>query len=169
LSFTSEEIWRLLPGDRAESVFLSTWHVVPETSPEAVDWTALIQLRGDVTRELEKLREAGSVGAPLDAEVDVYCTPAEYSRFNALGAELRFLLVTSAARVHRVDSPPADAVAATNTGREGVWIAVKPATMTKCVRCWHHQPDVGVSPQHPELCGRCVTNVDGPGERRLFV
>ncbi len=169
LSFTAEEIWRLLPGKRAESVFLATWHAVPEAGRHDLDWTALIQLRGDVTRELEKLREAGSIGAPLDAEVDVYCTPAEYARFSALGDELRFLFITSAARIHQVDSAPANAVAATNAGREGVWIAVKPATAVKCVRCWHRQPDVGAYPQYPEVCGRCVTNLEGPGERRVFV
>jgi isoleucyl-tRNA synthetase len=169
LSFTAEEIWRLLPGQRAESVFLETWHGVPEASLDGIDWAALIRLRGDVTRELEKLREAGSIGAPLDAEVDVYCTSGEYPVFNSLGEELRFLLITSAARVHQVDSAPSDAVTATNTGREGVWIVVRPSAAVKCVRCWHRRPDVGADPEHPELCGRCVTNVFGSGERRRFV
>jgi isoleucyl-tRNA synthetase len=68
LSFTAEEIWRYLPGERSESVFLETWHTVPETQPDNIEWPALIQLRTDVTRELEKLRDAGSIGAPLDAE-----------------------------------------------------------------------------------------------------
>ncbi len=171
LSFTAEEIWRELPGkgQRAESVFLATWHSVPEASLGGIDWSALIQLRAAVVRELEKLREAGSIGAPLDAEVDVYCTPAEYDRFNSLGDELRFLLITSAARMHRVDAAPANAVAATSTGREGVWIAVKPAAAAKCVRCWHRQPDVGANSEHPALCGRCLINIEGPGERRQFV
>ena len=169
LSFTAEEIWRFLPGKRAESVFLETWYAVPEAQADPIDWPALSQLRGDVVRELEKLREAGSIGAPLDAEADIYCTAAEFGRFNALGAELRFLLITSEARVHQVTTPPAEATAAANTGSAGVWIAVKPATAVKCVRCWQKRPDVGVSSAHPELCGRCVTNIEGPGERRLFV
>ena len=166
LSFTTEEIWRLLPGKRSESVFLETWHPVPEASLEGIDWPALIQLRSQVTRELEKLREAGSIGAPLDAEADVYVVSGEHARFSALGDELRFLLITSEARLHKVDAPPADAVAV--AGREGVWVAVKPATAMKCVRCWHRRHDVGSSPQHPLLCARCVINVEGPGERRKF-
>ena len=169
LSFTAEEIWRLLPGKRSESIFLETWHPVPEAGLDGIDWSALIHLRAQVTRELEKLREAGSIGAPLDAEADIYVTPSEFARINALGAELHFLLITSEARVHEVDAAPAGAVvAAAPPGREGVWIAVKPASATKCVRCWHRRPDVGANPQHPELCGRCVTNVEGPGERRKF-
>jgi isoleucyl-tRNA synthetase len=169
LSFTAEEIWRFLPGEHSESVFLETWHAVPETPSDSIDWASLIQLRTDVVRGLEKLRDAGSIGAPLDAEVDVYCAPDEYARFNALGEELRFLFITSQARVHEVAAPPDEAVLATSTGRGGVWISMKPASDPKCVRCWHRRPDVGKYPEHPELCGRCVTNVEGPGEQRKFV
>jgi isoleucyl-tRNA synthetase len=170
LSFTAEEIWQFLPGERSESVFLETWHRAPEVAASDIEWPALLQLRSDVTRELEKLRDAGSIGAPLDAEVDVYCSPDEYARFSALGDELRFFFITSHARVQRVEgAPPADAALATNTGRAGVWIAVKPTSDPKCVRCWQRRPDVGSNPKHPELCGRCVTNVEGPGETRRFV
>ena len=119
-------------------------------------------------KELEKLRDAGAIGAPLDAEVDVYCVPAEFERFNALGDELRFFLITSAARMHRVSAAPEGAVQAAGAAREGVWIAVKPTAAAKCVRCWHRLPDVGSHPEHPELCARCVVNVAGSGERRRF-
>jgi len=170
LSFTAEEIWEFLPGERSESVFLETWHAVPEVSAADIEWPALLQLRGDVTRELEKLRDGGAIGAPLDAEVDIYCAPDEYARFNALGEELRFFFITSHARVHRIEgTPPPDSVPATNTGRGGVWIAVKPTSDPKCVRCWQRRPDVGSNPNHPEICGRCVSNIEGPGEDRRFI
>ena len=170
LSFTAEEIWEFLPGEHSESVFLETWHPTPEVAAADVEWPAFLQLRGDVTRELEKLRDAGSIGAPLDAEVDVYCAPDEYARFSALGDELRFFFITSHARVQRIEgAPPAGAAPAVSTGRGGVWIAVKPTSDPKCIRCWQRRPDVGSNPKHPEICGRCVTNVDGPGELRRFV
>jgi len=168
LSFTAHDIWRHLPGAPGDSVFLSQWHVLPESGAQDIDWTAFIQLKRDVSRELEKLREAQLIGAPLDAEVEVYCVPAEFDRFNVLGAELRFWLITSEARVHRVSAAPAGAVAATETGREGVWLAVRATNHPKCVRCWHHRADVGVEPALPELCARCVGNVEGPGEVRRF-
>jgi isoleucyl-tRNA synthetase len=88
---------------------------------------------------------------------------------SALGEELRFLLITSAARVHEVTAPPADAVASENAAQSGLWVRVQPSKETKCVRCWHHRPDVGSDPRHPELCARCVANVDGPGEVRSLV
>ena len=175
LSFTAEEIWGQLPGARLESVFLSTWHALPPTGapgqPGAIDWAALIALRTDVARELERLRIAGEIGAPLEAELDVYCLEAQYPRLNALGDELRFLMITSQARVQRVQrvsAAPAGAVEAALVPGGGVWISVRRTAAVKCVRCWHHREDVGQSPAHPELCARCAGNVTGPGEVRRY-
>jgi isoleucyl-tRNA synthetase len=67
--------------------------------------------------------------------------------------------------VIEVDTAPVDAV---QTHAEGVWIEVKPSSQPKCVRCWHLRSDVGSDPSHPELCARCVVNVEGPGEERKF-
>ena len=167
LSFTAEEIWRYLPGERAESVFHVTWHTPPEVPAGAIDWDAFIELRTDVTRELEKLRDTGAIGAPLDASIDVYCLPEQQRRFAALGPELRFLLITSEARVHEVTAPPAGAVAAAQL--PGVWLAAAPNTDPKCVRCWNRRPDVGTHTHHPQLCGRCIVNLGMPGEERRSV
>jgi len=167
LSFTAEEAWRHLPGERAESVFHVTWHHPPAAPAARIDWAAFIELRTDVTRELEKLRDTGAIGAPLDARVDVYCLAQEYPRFAALGAELRFLLITSEAAVHEVAAAPPQAVPAANL--PGVWIAVSADTDAKCVRCWNRRPDVGRHSQHPQLCGRCVGNLALPGEARRYV
>jgi isoleucyl-tRNA synthetase len=169
LSFTAEEVWGYLPGERRESVFHETWHALPPLSSDTIDWDALIALRSDVTRELEKLRDAGLIGAPLDASVDVYCGENELARFEALGRELRFLLITSEARVHAATVPPAGAVPASNTGRSGVWILARPTDDPKCVRCWQRRPDVGEDSRHPKLCLRCVSNIEGPGEVREYV
>jgi isoleucyl-tRNA synthetase len=169
LSFTAEEVWSYLPGERRESVFHETWHALPEVPPDAIDWQALIALRSDVMRELEKLRDDGRIGAPLDARVDVYCTPEEYPRFAALGAELRFLLITSHAHVHEALSAPEGAVPAVSTSSGGVWIRVQPTDDPKCVRCWQHRRDVGADARHPQLCARCVSNIEGPGEKRSYV
>ncbi len=171
LSFTAEEIWRALPGERPESVFMSGWAKLPELPREAerINWEGLIALRGDVTRELERLREQGAIGGPLDADVDVYGTAEHHARLNALGEELRFLFITSAARVHQTSAPPEGAVATGNASQSGVWIRVRASQEKKCVRCWHHRRDVGSNDRHPELCARCVANVEGPGETRSFV
>jgi isoleucyl-tRNA synthetase len=183
LTFTAEEMWRFLPGSHPPSVYLSTWHPLPELSGDQIDWEALMALRIDVARELERLRVGGVIGAPLDAELDVWCVPEQYSRFAALEHELRFFMITSEARVHRVAenaaatsseparSPaqvPADAVPAAGIVAGGVWLRVRPSNESKCVRCWQHRTDVGQSAEHPELCGRCVHNLSLPGESRRF-
>jgi isoleucyl-tRNA synthetase len=169
LSFTADEVWGFLPGDRNESVFLNTWHEFPlgaERVP-VIDWNALITLKADVARDLERLRAAGDIGAPLEAEVTIYAPAAQARRFEALAKhdELRFLLITSQAHVVESDTPSDSTVP---TSEPGVWIEVKPSTQPKCVRCWHLRSDVGSDPRHPELYARCVVNVEGPGEERLF-
>jgi len=125
----------------------------------------LITLKTDVARELERLRAAGEIGAPLMAEATVFVPPATASSYTAVKDELRFILITSQARVVERETPPADAV---RTSQEDVWIRVHPLTQPKCVRCWHLRADVGTDPRHPELCARCVVNVEGPGEERHF-
>jgi isoleucyl-tRNA synthetase len=167
LSFTAEEVWSFMPGVRNESVFLNTWHAFPPGAEResAIDWPAFIALKADVARQLERLRTAGEIGAPLDAEVTIYAPPEQAQRFAALGDELRFLLITSQAKVVVTDTPPSESVP---SHAENVWIEVKPSTQPKCVRCWHLRPDVGSDPRHPELCARCVLNIEGPGEERKY-
>ncbi len=179
LSFTAEEIWRFMPGQRGESVFFETWAQLPQgaaTRP-TIDWGAILDLRSAVARELEKLRNSGAIGAPLDAEVDLYCAPALLEKLSAFGEELRFVFIVSDIRVHPAEERPGNAAAASPVGdsaasREGgdndAWIVVQPTAARKCVRCWHKRADVGSHAKHPELCGRCVTNVEGPGETRRF-
>jgi isoleucyl-tRNA synthetase len=173
LSFTAEEIWQVLPAQarNAKSVFLTTWHEFPSLPASRIDWDALIALRQAVLRELEKLREAGTIGAPLEAEVDVYALADHAQRYRAVADELRFLTITSAARVHVVSSEP-DGVVPAEAGSAiipGVWLKVRRSAGTKCVRCWHLTVDVGSVAEHPELCRRCAGNIGGAPEQRRHV
>jgi isoleucyl-tRNA synthetase len=173
LSFTADEIWSFMPGKRGESVLLETWHALPKVAEGAIDWSGFIALKAAVAQEMEKLRMAGTIGAPLDAEVEVFCKDDYLSKFQALGEELRFLLITSEERVKRVSNaagPPVVAIKVAEIAKEGgLWIRVQPTSAPKCERCWHHRPEVGSVPDHPTLCERCTSNVTGPGEARKFV
>jgi isoleucyl-tRNA synthetase len=165
LSFTAEEAWGHLPGVPNESVFLNLWHQFPAGAERvpAIDWPALIALKADVAREMERLRAAGLLGSSLEAEVTVYVPQDQASRYEYLRDELRFLLITSYAHVLTPSELPATAVKAS---QEDVWIEVTPSTQPKCVRCYQLRADVGSDPRHPEICARCVLNVEGPGEER---
>jgi isoleucyl-tRNA synthetase len=170
LSFTAEEIWRHMPGERPESVFFTTWAALPsgEDAAAGIGWGKVLEVRAAVLRELERLRVAGAIGAPLDAVVDLYAVPEVRAALTPLGDELRFVLITSEARVHPAESRPAQAVPADPAVDSGVWINVRPSSAAKCIRCWHKRADVGSDASHPELCARCAVNLDGAGETRQF-
>jgi isoleucyl-tRNA synthetase len=95
--------------------------------------------------------------------VDLYADPALRALLAKLGDEMRFVFITSEARVHDLAAQPGAGV---ETALPGLRVAVSPAAGQKCARCWHRRADVGADAQHPQLCGRCVTNVAGNGEER---
>jgi len=167
LSFTAEEAWGHLPGIPNQSVFLNTWHQFPAGAERIspIDWASLIALKADVARELERLRTAGSIGSSLEAEVTVFVPEALAPRFHMMRDELRFLLITGQADVAMTAAIPESAVKAS---QEDMWIEVKPSSHLKCVRCYQLRGDVGSNPNHPQICSRCVLNVEGPGEERRF-
>jgi isoleucyl-tRNA synthetase len=169
LSFTAEEIWSYLPGKHEPSVFLTTWYDRwPRIEKENMDagfWDGVINVRGAVSRELERLRVAGGIGSALNAEVDLYCEPKLHETLVRLGHELRFVFICSEARVHALDERPTNAV---ETPVKGLAVQVAPSAHAKCARCWHQRPDVGSHPEHPLICGRCVQNIGGAGETRSY-
>jgi isoleucyl-tRNA synthetase len=169
LSFTADEIWRYLPGERSGSVFLETWYEglfpLDENSPYNRElWDFVLKVRESVSKEMEILRVREEIGSSLDAEVALYCAEPVYERLARLGEELRFVFISSDAAV----LPNGEGAAGLPTEVEGLELNVVPSPHAKCVRCWHHRADVGASPEHPELCGRCVENVAGTGEIRRY-
>jgi isoleucyl-tRNA synthetase len=152
LSFTAEELWQAFTGKTDDSVFFHTWYEVPQPADASAllaKWARLRELRTPVRKEIEALRAAGKVGSSLQAEVDLEADATDYELLSSLGDELKFLLITSAAQVHR--------------GHDGV--KVTPSAHSKCDRCWHYRSDV----DDDGLCGRCRLNLNGPGEPRQFV
>ena len=170
LSFTAEELWENMPGERVDSVFLTQWYdalPAPETEgPLNADfWSEMMSVRQQVNKALELAREQGNLRASLDAAVTLYAEGPLSERLRSLGDELRFVLITSEATVVETSSAPDGAVEAEGMALR---IQVEPAVSEKCERCWHRRPDVGEHSAHPTLCGRCVTNIEGPGEVREF-
>ncbi|MGI2323896.1 MULTISPECIES: isoleucine--tRNA ligase [unclassified Methylococcus] len=170
LSFTAEEIWQYLPGQREESVFLSEWYdglfgLDENSRCDRAFWDQMLKIREAVSKELEILRVRGEIGASLDAEVELFCDPPLFRKLSEAGDELRFVLLTSYATVKPAAEAGTDALP---TEIPGLELKLAASGKPKCVRCWHHRHDVGTHPDHPELCGRCVDNVAGTGELRTF-
>jgi isoleucyl-tRNA synthetase len=168
LSFTAEEAWPLLDptawATEGETVFTQTWHAYPEVRDAQgllAKWARLRAWRAEVTRAIEAVRATGAIGASLQAEVDVVASGVLFEDLASLGTDLRFVLITSAARLREAEAHEVPAEAAA-IGR----IAVTPSAHTKCERCWHWRADVGHDPAHPALCGRCTSNLFGAGEPR---
>jgi len=176
LSFTAEEIWQAMPdtsgpGKRSDSVLFETWYdglVATQNSPEQRRyWADLLTIRDSASRVLEGMRKAEQIGAALEAKLTIYADDATLSRLGEAASELRFFFITSELTLASLDPRPADAVKVELDGTE-VWISAEVSNAEKCVRCWHRRDDVGSHAEHPELCGRCIGNIQGPGENRRW-
>ncbi|MCY1516221.1 Isoleucine--tRNA ligase [compost metagenome] len=170
LAFTAEEIWKYLPGERAESVMLSTWYdglseLPADAELDRAYWDDVMAAKAAVNKELENQRAAKAIGGNLQAEVTLFADDSLSARLNKLGNELRFVLITSSARVAPLAEAPAEAV---DSELPGLKLKVVKTADAKCGRCWHHRADVGSNAAHPELCGRCVENIEGAGEVRHY-
>ncbi|NIH17283.1 isoleucine--tRNA ligase [Morganella morganii] len=170
MSFTADEIWNVMPGKRPQYVFTEEWYdgLFGLNAQESMNddyWAVLLAVRGEVNKVLEQARADKLIGGSLEAAVTLYADDALAAQLNSLGNELRFVLLTSQADVKPLSAAPESAV---NSELAGLRIGFGKAEGSKCPRCWHYTTDIGQDSEHPELCGRCVTNVAGNGEERKF-
>ncbi|MGJ7066090.1 isoleucine--tRNA ligase [Morganella morganii] len=170
MSFTADEIWNVMPGKRPQYVFTEEWYdgLFGLNAQESMNddyWATLLAVRGEVNKVLEQARADKLIGGSLEAAVTLYADDALAAQLNSLGNELRFVLLTSQADVKPLSAAPESAV---NSELAGLRIGFGKAEGSKCPRCWHYTTDIGQDSEHPELCGRCVTNVAGNGEERKF-
>jgi len=171
ISYTAEEIWLQMPGKRADSVFLVSWydHLFSldqvNQSLTLQDWQQIINVRSEVSKLIEDRRKGGDLGSALEAEVALYLNQEAYNAMAKLKDELRFVLITSEATIAQFEDKPETAI---DTNIAGIALEIKVSEHKKCDRCWHYRADVGASEEHPDLCGRCIENIDGAGEVRYF-
>ncbi|WP_287797760.1 class I tRNA ligase family protein, partial [Idiomarina sp.] len=169
-SFTAQEIWDLLPNERSQYVFTESWYQGFDEFSGVKDaenefWMQLLEIRDVVNQALEQSRRDDVIGGSLQAEVTLYADDKLATALNRLGEELRFALLTSEAQVASISDAPADAVKAE---KMALAVSVTKSEYKKCERCWHHREEVGTLESHPDLCQRCVTNIEGEGEERRF-
>jgi isoleucyl-tRNA synthetase len=162
LSFTAEEAWQCYPHfaktPNSPSIFTEQFGALPEiaNSTELLQkWQRIREIRSELTKAIEVEREAGKVGSSLQAELFIELGAADFAILNSLGADLRFVTITSKATIRLSNG-------------NAISITVLPSANQKCVRCWHHTTDIGSHSEHPDVCGRCISNLYGDGEIRQF-
>ncbi len=147
MPFTADEVWSCLPGRETESVHLAKFPVTNATRRDTeleARWERLLTVRRVASLELEKARQAKTIGKSLEAQVVIEPdNEATRDLLEGLGPMLESVLIVSRVQVARP------------TGGE-LRVRVSPAPGKKCTRCWRWTEDVGVNAAHPELCGRCV-------------
>lgn len=171
LSFTADEIWQYLPGEKVPYVFTEEWYpgLFGLANDEVINdscWAELLKVRGEVNKVIEQARAEKQIGSSLEASVTLYASQQLAQKLRAPGSELRFVLLTSVAAVADYASAPEDAVQSELI--DGLRIALTKAAGGKCPRCWHYTTDIGARADHLDICQRCASNVSGEGEQRNY-
>ena len=161
LTFTAEEVWAALPAyaEKEASVHLTQFPEVSEAylNPElAEQWKTLTALKGEISKAIEIARKNKVVGHPLDAAVLV-CPPEKLRSFvETHTGDLRSLLIVSQVSLADKDQIPE---AYQSAEIEGLTVGVSKAGGQKCNRCWIYNESVGINPDHPTVCDRCLENL----------
>ncbi|PLY01939.1 MAG: isoleucine--tRNA ligase [Desulfuromonas sp.] len=154
LSFTADEIWWQLPGEREESVHLAGFPRFEKKlrDPELEErYKQLIAIRSDVTKALELARNEKTVGHSLDARVTIAASGDAKALLEQYRDELATLFIVSQAEL--TDSLGAEAQSGDEV--EGLKVAVAKADGEKCERCWNYRTTVGTNSDHPSICSSC--------------
>ncbi|MCF6767294.1 isoleucine--tRNA ligase [Thiotrichales bacterium 19S11-10] len=171
LSFTADEIWDSIPGDKAATVFITKWYDKLSSFNEnekmnLAFWQEIMPLRDLVNVLIEEKRNQNQLGSSLEAEITLYANGTLFDKLMTLEDELRFALITSKATVKPYNKAPKELL---ETEIEGIKIEVTPTNSPKCQRCWHRRDDIGSNANYPDLCQRCVTNITSKeGEIRHY-
>jgi isoleucyl-tRNA synthetase len=159
LVFTSEEVWKHLPGlgSKVESVHMSEFPAAEKLEAafdksRAADWERLLTVRQEVLKALEPARAAKTISGALEARATLVATGGLVDLLRKYSAQLPALFIVSQVEVTEghIDG------AALATGLEGLQIRIERAKGAKCERCWNYSTHVGESADYPALCERCV-------------
>jgi isoleucyl-tRNA synthetase len=146
LAFTADEAWDFVPGKTVDSIHRTGWQPaeIKLSIEEGEDWKWLSEWRDRILPELEKLRQAKTIGKSLDAKIEIKVPSAQGHLVERNREALRELVNVSALNASAAEEPA---------------VVVSKAGGQKCERCWHWETDIGLTPEHPTICARCVEAV----------
>ena len=153
LTFTAEELWRQLPGERQPSVQLAHW---PEADPAWEDpglgerWERLLEVRDEAARVLEEARREKLIGSSLEADLSLWAGGDLFELLQRYRKELAGILIVSRAELHEgLEAAPEGAA---ESAVLPLKISVAGAAACKCPRCW-----IFAAAEPDQLCPRCRT------------
>ncbi|MBY0496252.1 MAG: isoleucine--tRNA ligase [Cyanobacteria bacterium] len=157
LSVTMDELWRMLPGPREESVHMALFPRDLDQWKDAAlleRWSALVAVRDQVNLQLEEKRKDKTITANLSARVVLEAGGDAAKLLRQYEAFLPTLFGVSEVDLEsQAPSPRPEG---------GPQVVVERATGTKCERCWRYVPAVSAEPDRQGLCPRCVEALAEP-------
>jgi isoleucyl-tRNA synthetase len=153
-SFTSEEAWQHLPGEKPESVFLAEFPKPKPLLDETLRQTfaELLSLRAAVLPLLEAQRREGHIGKSIDARVLLWAEGEKRALLEKHWALLAELWIVSQVQWF---ASAEEAQEATPLA-PGLKAAVALAKGLRCPRCWVYFEEIT---EEGTLCPRCQTAI----------
>lgn len=156
LSFTADEIWRMMPHGSSEdkrSVLLNDMPAFNEgfVFGELEErYNKLFALREDIMKALELARAEKLIGKSLDAKLTIYAAGDELELLREFSGELATICIVSQVIVSDAPSPQNAFACADHP----VGVVVGNADGEKCDRCWMYTTDV-TDDGEGRVCRRC--------------
>ncbi|MDP2763087.1 MAG: class I tRNA ligase family protein, partial [Enterobacteriaceae bacterium] len=170
LSFTSEEIWQYIPGDKEQSVFLSELdnnflpmigilHFFPD------QWDSIFVLKCEINKFLENFRKNGIIGSFLEADVSIFCDSKWYNLLLKFDKELYIFFIVSSVNIFCLLDLENSFY---KTSIDGVYLKFDKIRKKKCERCWYRNIDNILSNKFVNICDKCVNSLYGKDDIRIY-
>ncbi len=156
LSFTAEEIWEYLPGEKEETVFLEEFPSIDKTHQNTDlenDFSILLQLKNLVNKEIENKRDKKIIGHSLETKVTLFFEDKETK---AVVEKYRHWLkaIFIASEVHIASEVPREAFTDEQI-MKNVYVSVDKKPGIKCPRCWKTFDEENID-ERKGICNKCV-------------
>lgn len=149
LVHTAEEVWKVMKfkSSGVESIHLAQMPKVDDSIDYLADepkWQKLMELRDEVLRVLEGLRQEKKIASNQEASVTIRCDADSAAAIEQFGLKnFTALCIVSEVKLQK--------------GATETTVSANKSPHQKCQRCWNYWPSVGSDTKYPDLCERCVS------------
>ena len=141
LPYTSEEVYRFIPGEKLESVHLNDMPEAPTYEFDSKLWELFFDVKDDVFKALEEARNEKVIGSSLEAEVKLNLGEKYKPVQEQLEKYLHQLLIVSKVEFTNDETLPKAST---------IKVEVLKSNGHKCNRCWNYVDELD-----GDICHRC--------------